>query len=81
MDYSNNHFYDEEKLMMVEEYEDFINHRSEHNYFIEKIYEIYQNVINKGLEEDYLNDLKLLIIEWLVNHINGEDKKFIKTIK
>ena len=81
MDYSNNHFYDEEKLMMVEEYEGFIDHRNKHNYFIEKIYEIYQNIIEKGLTEDDLNDLKVLIIEWLVDHINGEDKKFIETIK
>lgn len=81
MDYSNNHFYDEEKLMMIEEYEDFINHRSEHNYFIENIYEIYQNITSEGLREEDLSDLKVLIIEWLANHINGEDKKFIKTIK
>ena len=81
MDYSNNHFYDEEKLMMVEEYEGFIDHRSKHNYFIEKIYEIYQKIIDKGLTEDDLNNLKVLIIEWLVNYINGDDKKFIETIK
>lgn len=79
MDYSNNHFYDEEKIMMEEEYKDFIKHRSEHNFFIEKIYEIYQNIISEGITESNLNDLKILIIDWLANHINGEDMKFIKS--
>ena len=80
MEYSNNHFHDEEKLMIQEEYKDFIKHRNEHNYFIEKIYEIYQNISSKGITEDNLNDLKVLIIDWLANHINGYDKKFIKAI-
>lgn len=79
MEYSNNHFHDEEKLMIQEEYTGFMKHRNEHNFFIEKIYEIYQSICSEGIEEDNLNDLKVLIIDWLANHINGEDKEFIKS--
>ena len=78
MEYSNNHFHDEEKLMIQEEYKGFIKHRNEHNKFIDSIYRIYENISNKGITDDNLNDLKVLIIEWLANHINGEDKDFIK---
>lgn len=81
MNYSTNHFYEEEQLMIQYEYEDFIEHRDQHNYFVEEIYRIYQNISREEVREDDLNDLKVLIIEWLVNHINGEDKKFIKTMK
>lgn len=79
MEYSNNHFHDEEKLMIQEEYKGFMKHRTEHNFFIEKIYEIYQSISSEGITEDNLNDLKVLIIDWLVNHINGEDKEFIRS--
>ena len=78
MEYSNNHFHDEEKLMLRQEYKYFINHRNEHNFFIDKIYTLYKTIISEGIKDEYLNDLKVLIIEWLANHINGEDLKFIK---
>ncbi|WP_313757116.1 bacteriohemerythrin [Tissierella sp.] len=81
MGYANNHFYEEEILMMEDSYKDFIEHRRQHNYFIEKIYRIYQNTIEGQVSEENLNDLKVLIIEWLANHINIEDKKYIKLMK
>ncbi len=81
MSYANNHFYEEEILMMENSYENFIEHRRQHNYFIEEIYNIYQNIINGHASEENLNNLKVLIIDWLANHINGDDKKYIERIK
>lgn len=78
MNYATNHFHDEEQLMMEHEYESFVRHRTQHSYFVEEIYRIYQNISSEGITEKDLNDLKVLIIEWLANHINGEDKKFIQ---
>ncbi len=80
MDYANNHFYNEEKLMMEMEYENFMEHKKEHNYFVEEIYKLYQSICKKGITEEKLNDLKVLIIDWLVNHINSKDKKFIQAM-
>lgn len=79
MNYANNHFYEEEVLMIENSYEDFIDHRRKHNYFIEEIYRIYQNTKEENSEEN-LNELKVLIIEWLANHISGDDKKFISIL-
>ncbi|CAK7022388.1 hemerythrin family protein [Tissierella carlieri] len=81
MSYANNHFYEEEILMMENSYENFIEHRRQHNYFIEEIYNIYQNIVNGHASEENLNNLKVLIIDWLANHINGDDKKYIERIK
>ena len=81
MGYATNHFYEEETVMIEYKYDKFMEHRDQHNYFIEEIYRIYQNVINNDLFETSLNELKVLIIDWLANHISHDDKKFIKEIK
>lgn len=81
MGYANNHFYEEEIFMMESSYEDFIEHRRQHNYFIEEIYRIYQKTVCGQASEDNLNDLKALVIDWLANHINGDDKKYIATLR
>ena len=61
MNYANNHFYEEEILMLEESYEGFLEHRRKHNYFIEEIYRIYRNIIESNSEEN-LKELKALII-------------------
>lgn len=79
MNYASNHFYQEETLMIENSYNNFIDHRRQHNYFIEELYKIYMKTIDNNSEES-LNDLKVLIIDWLVNHINVADKEFIFTL-
>jgi len=81
MNYATNHFYEEEAVMIECKYDNFLVHRNQHNYFIEEIYKIYQNIINNNICESNLNDLKVLIIEWLANHINFDDRQFIELIK
>ncbi len=81
MSYANNHFYEEEIFMMESSYEDFIEHRRQHNYFIEEIYRIYQKTMCGQASEENLNDLKALVIDWLANHINGDDKRYIATLR
>lgn len=81
MSYATNHFYEEETVMIENKYDKFMEHRDQHNYFIEEIYRIYQNVINNDLFETSLNELKVLIIDWLANHISSDDKQFIELIK
>lgn len=81
MSYANNHFYDEEILLMENSYEDFVGHRRKHNYFMEEIYKIYQKTIGGQVSEETLNELKVLIIDWLANHINSDDRKYIALIR
>ena len=44
---------------------------------MEEIYKIYLKSI-ESIDQELLIDLKNLIIEWLSDHINVHDKKFIK---
>lgn len=81
MSYATNHFYEEESVMIESKYDKFIEHRNQHNYFIEEVYMIYQDIISSDLSEASLNDLKVLIIDWLANHISYDDKQFIEHIK
>lgn len=81
INYSNEHFHEEESYMIEFKYDDFIEHRNQHNYFVVSIYKIYENIMVNGLSMENINDLQILIIEWLVTHINESDKKFIKSIR
>ncbi len=80
MNYSVNHFSEEEQRMIELGYEDFIEHRAQHNYYIDELYRISKSVKNLGINEDDLDSLKLLVIDWLANHIHESDKKFISSI-
>lgn len=81
MGYTNNHFYEEELLMMENKYINFVQHRNEHNYFVEEIYKLYLKTLDGSISENTLANLKLLVIDWLVNHINKSDREFAETIK
>lgn len=81
INYSNDHFHEEEEYMIELKYNDFIEHRNQHNYFVESIYKIYENIMINGLSMENINNLQVLIIEWLANHISVYDKKFIKSIR
>lgn len=80
MKYTNNHFYEEELLMMENNYKDFVEHRNLHNHFVIEIYKLYEQINNGIISEEILNELKVLIIEWLAKHIHKVDKEFIASI-
>lgn len=77
MGYTTNHFYEEELMMMENNYPDFIQHRNEHNYFVEEIYKLYLEMVNNKISQDALDELKALVIEWLAEHISKSDRRFI----
>ncbi len=78
MCYTNNHFSDEEQLMLENQYSEFIEHRRQHNLFVEEIYKLYLRVEKNEINEDLFNDLKVIIIEWFARHINTSDKEFVE---
>ncbi len=79
LNYSQNHFADEEKLMRECQYPDIANHLAEHEKFIAKVsdYRDNFNLTSRMTAIDILNFLK----EWLVNHILVTDKKYAPFIK
>lgn len=78
INYVTTHFGDEESLMIQKGYPGFIKHREEHTYFMKELFKIVGKVINsEKIEEENIDKLKLLVIEWLVNHIHESDKTFV----
>lgn len=81
VDYALEHFSQEEKVMLEYHYEGFKHHRMQHSYFMNEIFDIKMELKEGNITVDVLDKLKLLIIEWLVNHINQEDKALVEKIK
>lgn len=70
------HFGSEEITMIKYCYNDFESHREKHTLLINNLNIFYRDFSNKGLTPKLLDDIKLLIVKWLINHIDQDDKKF-----
>ncbi len=79
-DYLNTHFETEEKMMKELNYKGFNNHVSSHNDFKYDLNELVEKIMaNKVPNIKFLSKkLLLLLRDLLVNHIEKEDKAFIK---
>jgi len=72
--YTGSHFADEEKMMQTNGYPDFAKHKAAHENLVKQVLDL-QNKMQSGgnvLTITVMNFLK----DWLVNHIQGEDKKY-----
>lgn len=72
--YTDYHFKAEEKLMKQHTYSAFDTHISEHKGFVAKVTE-FKNAYLKGKATLSL-DIATFLRDWLINHINGTDKKY-----
>lgn len=72
--YTKTHFKNEEKLMEKSGYPGLAVHRTEHQKFVEEIQTLQEN-FKKGSITITINLLNYLK-DWLVDHIQGSDKKF-----
>lgn len=72
LNYAKYHFADEELIMLENDYPEYDEHFEEHNKFIEKVENVYENFCSGkiGLTSDLLDFLK----KWLTNHILITDK-------
>jgi len=75
-DYTKYHFTAEEKLLQENNYPMLLIQENRHKEFITKLDEFQKDVSSKNLAislkvRDFLRD-------WLINHISGEDKKYMK---
>jgi hemerythrin len=72
--YTGTHFSDEIKLMQANSYPELAKHKAEHDKFVAQVLEMQQKFQsgNAMLTMSTLSFLK----EWLVKHIQGEDKKY-----
>ena len=73
-EYTVTHFATEENLMKKYNYPGYVNHKTEHDRFVEKVSE-FKEKLSQGqltLTMEVLNFLK----DWLTSHIMGSDKKY-----
>ena len=72
--YTGSHFSDEEKMMQTHNYPDYAKHKAVHDSLVKKVLELQQKFQegNAMLTMSVMSFLK----EWLVTHIQGEDKKY-----
>lgn len=72
--YTSSHFADEEKLMQAHAYPDYARHKAAHEALVKKVLDLQQK-FQTGNAMVTMNVLSFLK-EWLVTHIQGEDKKY-----
>lgn len=80
-DYVIQHFNHEEATMFKMHYKHFPHHRDEHSYFIKQLYHLYNRALKQGLDNSVIDELKMLVLEWLINHINQEDRALAKFLQ
>lgn len=80
MEYTTNHFFEEEELMRLNDFPYYENHKKSHSHFMGEVKKLYDGIVNHGISEDDLNRLKVLIIELLGWHISKEDQLFVDFI-
>jgi hemerythrin len=74
IDYTQYHFDAEEKLLEENDYPDLAIHKEQHKNFVEKVASL-KSDLDEGKEIEGLDFLALLL-DWMLEHINGSDKKY-----
>jgi len=72
--YTSSHFSDENRLMVANAYPDAAAHKAEHKRFVKQVLEIQQQY-SSGQAVQTLEVL-LFLKEWLMKHIQGDDRKY-----
>lgn len=73
--YTVDHFEEEERRMVANQYQGYAYHKEKHLEFIKKVQDL--NLLSIKNQEDAIIDLFLFLNNWLVNHILDEDKKYM----
>ncbi len=74
------HFKDEERIMFKAGYEDFAEHKVEHDAFVAKIRETLTSDLDFQ-QEGVLRNLSEFLFEWVSNHILATDVKYVALLK
>ena len=72
--YTTSHFADEERLMGTHAYPVIAAHKAEHEKLVKQVLELQQKF--KGGQPILTNTVMIFLKEWLVKHIQGDDKKY-----
>ena len=79
--YTKEHFKDEEKLQVKYEYPDLVEHMKLHAQFVEKVHEMQVDFDENGPNVALTTIMNRTLSEWIVDHINLEDRKIGEYIR
>ena len=79
--YTVQHFNDEEALQLKYHYPEYIKHKKLHEDFKATVLELVKRFGDSGSPVELSNDVNKIVIRWLINHINIEDRKIGAYIK
>ena len=79
--YAARHFIDEEALQVEYSYPGYARHKNEHEEYRISIAELTERYRLSGLSYKLIKDVNRIIVRWLVDHINSEDKMMTEYIR
>lgn len=79
LDFTREHFLDEERIMALHGYPDIVRHRRMHKEFELQIYEKFRMVMSGELV--LRSELIAMIRHWFINHTSSEDKRAFEFIR
>jgi len=81
VNYTVQHFNDEEALQCKYDYPDFQRHKQLHEDFKVTVGGLVQKFDCNGSSIELCNDVNKIVVKWLINHIQQEDRKIGKHIR
>ncbi|MCL1981822.1 MAG: bacteriohemerythrin [Clostridiales bacterium] len=79
--YTCKHFQDEEALQVRYGYPDYERHKQLHEDFKVTVDELVQRYSASASTAELSSDVNRIVVRWLVNHIQREDKKIVEHIR
>jgi len=79
MNYRDNHFATEEKYFDLYQYENAVEHKSEHQKLRDEVEKFYKQYKEDGV--DVAADLMDFLENWLVDHLENQDQKYVECFK
>jgi len=80
-DYTVKHFYDEESIQVQYIFPDYKRHKQLHEDFKAEVCGLVQRFNESGSSKELSDDVNRIVVHWLINHIQQEDKKIGEHIK
>jgi hemerythrin len=81
VNYTVQHFHDEERLQVQCGYPDYFRHKQAHDDFKATVGVLVQKYTESGSSTDLSNDINKIVVRWLISHIQREDKKIGEHIR
>ena len=81
VEYTVQHFYDEESLQVQYNYPDYKRHKQLHEDFKVTVGGIVRKFEEEGSSVELSNDANKIVVRWLIYHITLEDKKVGRHLK